>query len=171
MKTTFRKLGCPLLLLLLIFPSIRTFQMSQQFASDAQNIGAPASESVLPMNSQAWFPLGLTNLISLLFRWLSRVFSITTVSRHQFFSLCLLYSPALAIVCDHWENQSLDDLDLCQQSNVSAFNILSRFVIAFLPRRNCLLISWLLLPSAVILEPQKRKSVTTSTFSPPIYHE
>ena len=51
------------------------------------------------------------------------------------------------------------------------FNILSRFVIAFLPRSNCLLISWLQSPSAVILEPKKRKSVTASTFSPSICHE
>ena len=51
------------------------------------------------------------------------------------------------------------------------FNTLSRFVIAFLPRRNCLLISWLQSPSTVILEPKKRKSVTASTFSPSICHE
>ena len=51
------------------------------------------------------------------------------------------------------------------------FNTLSRFVIAFLPRSKHLLISWLQLPSAVILEPKKRKSVTTSTFSPSICHE
>ena len=50
-------------------------------------------------------------------------------------------------------------------------NILSRFVIAFLPRSNCLLISWLQSPSSVILEPKKRKSVTTSTFSPSIHYE
>ena len=51
------------------------------------------------------------------------------------------------------------------------FNILSRLVIAFLPRSKCLLISWLQSPSAVILEPKKIKSVTVSTFSPSIYHE
>ena len=51
------------------------------------------------------------------------------------------------------------------------FNMLSRFVVAFLPRRKCLLISWLQSPSAVILDPKKRKSVTVSTFSPPISHE
>ena len=48
------------------------------------------------------------------------------------------------------------------------FNMLSRFVIAFLPRSKCLLISWLQLPSAVILEPKKIKSVTVSTFAPSI---
>ena len=51
------------------------------------------------------------------------------------------------------------------------FNMLSRFVIAFLPRSKHLLISWLQSPSAVILEPKKIKSVTVSTFSPSIYHE
>ena len=50
-------------------------------------------------------------------------------------------------------------------------NMLSRLVIAFLPRSKCLLVSWLQSPSAVILEPKKIKSVTTSTFSPSIWHE
>ena len=79
-------------------------------------------------------------------------------------AFCLLYGPAVTTVCDHWEG--LDYTDLCRQSNVSVFNTLSRFVIAFLPRSNHLLISWLQSPSTVILEPKKRKSVTTSTFSP-----
>ena len=51
------------------------------------------------------------------------------------------------------------------------FNMLSRFVIAFLPRNKHLLISWLQSPSAVILEPKKIKSVTVSIVSPSIYHE
>ena len=51
------------------------------------------------------------------------------------------------------------------------FNMLSRLVIAFLPRSKCLLISWLQLPSAVILEPKKIKSVTVSTVSPSMCHE
>ena len=51
------------------------------------------------------------------------------------------------------------------------FNTLSRLVIVFLPRKSCLLISWLQSPSTVILEPKKRKSVTASTFSPSIFHE
>ena len=62
-------------------------------------------------------------------------------------------------------------MDLCRQCNVFAFNKLSRFVIAFLPRSKCLLILWLHSPSAVILEPKKIKSVTVSTFSPSICHE
>ena len=51
------------------------------------------------------------------------------------------------------------------------FNMLSRFVIAFLPRGKCVLISWLQLPYAMILEPKKRKSVTVSIVSPTIFHE
>jgi len=59
---------------------------SQLFTSGSQRIGASASSSVLPMNIQGWFPLGLTTLISLLSKGLSKVFSRTTVQKHQFFS-------------------------------------------------------------------------------------
>ena len=60
--------------------------MSRLFASRSQSTGALASASVLPMNIQKWFPLGLTDLILLQFNGLSRVFSNTTVQKHQFFS-------------------------------------------------------------------------------------
>jgi len=63
-----------------------SFQMSQLFASGGQSIGVSASPSVLPMNIQNWFPLGLTGWISLQSKGLSRVFSNTTVQKHQFFS-------------------------------------------------------------------------------------
>ena len=62
-------------------------------------------------------------------------------------------------------------MDFCWQSNVSAFNMLSRLVITFLPRSKRLLISWLHSPSAVILEPRKIKYDTVSTVSPSISHE
>ena len=62
-------------------------------------------------------------------------------------------------------------MDLCWQSNVSAFHMLSRFVIAFFPKSKCLLISWLKSPSVVILEPNKIKFVTVSIVSPSIFHE
>ena len=75
----------PLLLLPSIFPSIRVFSVSCLFGSGSWNIGASASASVLPMNIQDWFPLGLTGLISLQSKGLSRVFSSTTVWKHQFF--------------------------------------------------------------------------------------
>ena len=82
-------LWCPLLLPS-IFPSIRVSPMSCLFASDDQNIGTSASASVLPMSIQGWFPVILTDLISLLSKGLSRVFSSTIVQRHQFFG-ALLY--------------------------------------------------------------------------------
>ena len=68
------------------FPASGSFQMSQFFASGSQSIGASASVSVLPMNIQDWFPLGLTGWISLQSKELSRVFSNTTVQKHQFLS-------------------------------------------------------------------------------------
>ena len=68
------------------FPASGSFQMSQLFAWGGQSIGASASTSVLPMNTQDWFPLGWTGWISLQSKGLSRVFSNTTVQKHQFFS-------------------------------------------------------------------------------------
>ena len=68
------------------FPASGSFQMSQFFKSGGQSIGVSASASVLPMNIQDWFPLGWTGWISLLSKGLSRVFSNTTVQKHQFFS-------------------------------------------------------------------------------------
>ena len=68
------------------FPASGSFQMSQLFASGGQSIGVSASTSVLPMNTQDWSPLGCTDWISLQSKGLSRVFSNTTVQRHQFFS-------------------------------------------------------------------------------------
>ena len=82
----------PLLLLPSIFPSIRSFQMSQLFTSGGQSIGVSASTSVLPMNPQDWFPLAWTGWISLQSKGLSRVFSNTTVQKHQFFSTQLSLS-------------------------------------------------------------------------------
>ena len=67
------------------FPASGPFPMSRVFASGGQSIGASASASVLPMSIWGWFPLGLTGLISLLSKGLSRVFSSTTVRKCQFF--------------------------------------------------------------------------------------
>ena len=75
----------PLLFLPSVFPESRSFPMSQLFASSGQSIGASASASVLPINIQGWFPLGLTDLISLQSKGLSRVLSNTTVQKRQFF--------------------------------------------------------------------------------------
>ena len=83
-------------------------------------------------------------------------------------ALSFLYSPTLTSIHDYWTNCSLD---FCWQSNVSAFNTLLRFVIAFFPRSKHLLISWLQSPSAVILEPKKIKSLSVSIVSPSICHK
>ena len=67
------------------FPASGSFQMIQFVTSGAQSIGVSASASVLPMNIQDWFPLGWSGWISFQSKWLSRVFSNTTVQKHQFF--------------------------------------------------------------------------------------
>ena len=95
------------------FPASRSFPMSQLFVSSGQSIGATA-----PI--QGWLPLGLTGLISLQSKGLSRVFFNTTVQKHQFFST-QLYSPTLTSIHDYLKNHSLDYTDLCRQNDVSTF--------------------------------------------------
>ena len=82
------------------FPASGSFQMSQLFASGDQRIGASASVSILPVNIQDWFPLGWTGWISLQSKGLSRVFSNTTVQKHQCFSpqLSLWSNPHIHIL-------------------------------------------------------------------------
>ena len=85
--------------------------------------------------------------------------------------LCLLYGPTLTTVHVHWEDHTLGYMDLCRQWYLCFSTHCHRFVIAFLPRSNCLLISWLQSPSIVIVEPKKKKSVTASIFSLSICHK
>ena len=87
------------------FAAPGSFPMSQLFASCGQSIGLSASASVLPMNIHDRFPLGWTGWIS---KGLSRVFSNTTVQKHQFFGAHFSYGPALTSIYDHWKNHSLD---------------------------------------------------------------
>ena len=103
------------------FPASESFPMSQFFASGSQSIGASASASVLPMNNQDWFPLGLTGWLSLQSKGLSRVFSNTTVQKHHFFSaqLSLWSNSHLTSIHDYWKNHSFDQMDLSWQSSVS----------------------------------------------------
>ena len=75
------------------FPTSGSFQMSQLFASGGRNAGVAASMSVLPMNTQDWFPLEWTGWVFLQSKGLSRVFSSTTVQKHQFFSAQLSSQP------------------------------------------------------------------------------
>jgi len=92
---------------LLLLPSISgSFPMSQFFTSSGQSIGTSAS--VLSMNIQDWFPLGLTDLIPLQSKGLPKVFSNTTVQEQQFLSASFLYGPTLTSTHDHWKNNSLD---------------------------------------------------------------
>ena len=86
------------------FPASGSFQMSQFFTSGGQNIRVSASASVLPMNIQDWFPLGLTGWISLQSKGLSGVFSNTTVQKLS--ALSFLYGLTLISIHDYWKNHS-----------------------------------------------------------------
>ena len=133
------------------FPTSGSFPVSQFFTSGGQSIAVSASASVLPMNIQDWYPLQWTGWMSLQSKGLSRVFSNTTVQKHQFFGAQLSLHPYMTIG---------KTIVLTRQTFVGKvmsllFNMLSRLVITFLPRSKRLLISWLQAPSAVILEPPK----------------
>ena len=144
--------------------------MSQLFAWGGQSTGVSASASVLPMNTQDWSPLGWTGRISLQSKGLSRVFSNTTVQKHQFFG-AQLFSQSNSHIHTWPLEKPLPWLDRPLLTKSLVFNMLSWLVITFLPRSKCLLISWLQSPSAVILEPPKIKSDTVSTVSWSISHE
>ena len=98
----------PLLLLPLIFPSIMVFSNESALLIRCQSIVASALASVPPMNIQDWFPLGWTGLISLLSKWLSSVFSSTTIGKHINSSALSLYGPTLTSIHDYWKNHSFD---------------------------------------------------------------
>ena len=134
------------------FPALGSFQRSQLFASGGQSIRISASTSVLPMNSQDWSPLEWTSWISLQSKGLSRVFSNTTVQKHQFFGHSAFFTVQLShphmttgkmIALTRWT--------LVDKLKSLLFNMLSSLVITFLPRSKHLLISWLQSPSAVTL--------------------
>ena len=103
------------------FPALGSFPMSWLFTSCYKSIAVSASASILSMNIPGWFILGLTGWISLLSKWLSRVFSSTTVQKHQFFGA----QPSLWINSHLYmttgKKHSFDYTDLCWQSDVSAF--------------------------------------------------
>ena len=92
-------------------PNLSRHQGLFQWVNSAwggQSIGVSASESVRPMNTQDWSPLGWTGWISLQSKGLSRVFSSTTVQKHQVLLLSFFHSPTLTSIHDHWKNHSLD---------------------------------------------------------------
>ena len=149
-----------------IFPSLRSFQMSQLFASGGQSIGVSAS--VFPVNIQDWFPLGWTGWISLQSKGLKSL-----LQHHSSKASILWRSAFLMVKVSHPYLTTGKTVVLTRRTFVGKvmsllFNMLSRFVIAFLPRSRRLLISWLQLPSAMILEPKKIKSVTVSIVSPSV---
>ena len=99
------------------FPVLGSFPVNWLFASDGQSIGTVVSASVLPMNIQGLFPLALTDFIFLLSKGFSRVFSSTTIWKHQFFSDQPFlwsnyknYGPTMIL----WKNHSFDYTDFCQ---------------------------------------------------------
>ena len=152
-------------------PASVSFPMSQFFASDGQSIWASASASVLLMNIQDWFPLGLTGLISLIKSLLNK-----SSSTSQSKSINSSGSAFFIIQCSHPHMTTGKTIALTIRTFIIkvmslVFNTLFRFVIAVPSRCKHLLISWLHSPSAVILEPKKMKSDTVSTFTPSIYHE
>ena len=101
------------------FPALGSFPNSQLFASGGQSIGASASASVLPMNIQVWFPLRLTSSP----RDFQESFPTPQFKSSNSLALSLLpYGPTLTFIHDYWENHSFKYLDLCRQSNVSAFS-------------------------------------------------
>ena len=100
------------------FPASGSSQMSQFFTSGDQNTRASASASVLPMCIQGWFSLGLPGLIFLQSKGLLKVLQFESISS---LVLSFLYSPILTSIHDYWKNYSFDYMDLCWQSNVSAF--------------------------------------------------
>ena len=103
------------------FPTSGSFQMSQLFTSGGQNTGVSALISVLPMNTQDRFPLGWTGWTSLQSKGLSRVFSNTTVQKHQFFSAHLFFIVQLSHPYMTTGKLIALTTDLCWQSDVSVF--------------------------------------------------
>ena len=139
--------------------------MSWFFASGDQSIG---SFSISPSNEYS-------GLISFGIDWFDLLAIQGTLKsfspKPQFKSidssvLSLLYGPALTSIHDCWKMMGLTIWSFVSKVMSLLFNSLSRFVIAFLPRSKCLLISWLQSLSTLILEPKKMKSDAVSTFSP-----
>ena len=156
----------PLLLLPSIFPSIRIFSNESVLHIRWPKYWSFSFALVLPMNIQDWFPLGLTDWISLQSKGLSRV-----LQHHSSKASILWCSVFFIVQFSHPYMTTGKTIALTRWTFVNKvksllFNMLSRLFIAFLPRSKCLLISWLQSPSAVILEPKKVKSVIIYIVSP-----
>ena len=103
------------------FPASESFPKSWLFASGGQSIGASASASVLPMNNQDWFSLGVTDLLSYCPRDSQESSPAPQFKTISSSVLSLLYGPTLTSSLNYWKNHSFDYMDLCWQSDVSAF--------------------------------------------------
>ena len=135
-------------------PASESFQMSQLFTSGGQSIGISASTSVLPMNTQDWFPLRLTGLI------LQSKGHKSFLQHHSSKPSILQCSAFFIVQLSHPHMTTGKTIALTRQNFVGKvmsllFNILSRFVTAFLPRSKCLLISWLQSPLQWLWSPRK----------------
>ena len=164
-------LCCLLVLLPPIFPNIGVFSNES-----ALRIRWPKfwsfSFNISPSNEHpGLISLGWTGWISLQSKGLSRVFSSTTVHKHQFFSAQLSLQPSFHPYMTTGKTIALTRGTFAGKVMSLLFNMLSRLVIVFLPMSKHLLIPWLKSPSAVILEPPKIKSLTVSIVSPFICHE
>ena len=103
------------------FPASGCFPVSWLYTSGGQSTGASASTSVLPMNTQDWFPLGWTGLIFLQSKGLSRIFSRPQFKSINSLVLSLLYGPTLTSIHDYWKNHNFDYAHLWWQSDISPF--------------------------------------------------
>ena len=131
---------CHLFLLLpLNFHPLGSIPMSQIFTSGGQTIGASAS--ALPMNIQGWFPLGMTDLISLLSKESKESSPAPQFKSSNSSALIILYGPTVTSLRDCWKTIALIIGTFVSKLMSLLFNMLSRFVIAFLPRSKHLLIS------------------------------
>ena len=145
------------------FPASGSCQMSQFFPSGGQNIGVSASASVLPMNIQDWFPSGWTGWISLESKGLLQHHSSkTSIVQHSASFIVQISDPYMTT----GKTIALTRWTFVGKVMSLLFNMLSRLVIAFLPRSKRPLISWVQSQSAMILELKNIKSVTVSTVSP-----
>ena len=124
------------------FQASGSFPMSQLFTSGGQSIRVSASASVFPMNIQDWFPLGWIGWISLQSKGLSRVFSNTTVQKHQFFGT-KLSSQSNSPYMTTGKTIALASWTFVGKIMSLLFKMLFRLIVTFLPRSKCLLISWL----------------------------
>ena len=151
--------------------------------------------SILPISSESAFcirwpmhwsfsftirpPSEYSGLISFRIDWLGLLAvqrTLKSLLQHHSSKLSILWHSAFFVVqllhpYDYWKNHSLTRWTFVGKVVSLLFNMLSRFVIAFLPRSKCLLIAWLQSPSAVTLEPPKIKSLSVSIVSPSICHE